>query len=1393
MIRFTFSFFLLFFLSWQAFAQGSDKSVIPSSPQSAEFEKYVNYNVSMYNGVPDISIPLYTIHLKGMDIPISLSYHASGIKYRQTNGDVGVGWTLNPGYRITRTIYGLPDEKHEMPSDIGARLASLPEGVDGDHYLAMFTRDLNGMPRREDDSKWYDGEYDIFSYMLPTESGRFLIKDRQNKVVQTLEESYAKIAYQNGLSAIGPADGILNFDVADDQGNKYYFGEHSTNDANVFEFSNGSGQATGWALKNLTTALGDQLAFNYIPKSISGWNFLIRTETIISASNCYETNYEDPIDEPVADNGYFTFYLNDIHNDREKVVFERDVNGFVSKLKVYMADDQLLKSIEFFYSKKSDGFHVFLDSIQIKDKNSAAVQTYRFDYNESRESVDGVDQWGYYSGNSAPLALHNEFRDDPILKSPRGDGYGTVEEKVGGGFIDRKSGNADYFSLKSITYPTGGKTDYNYESNVYKDYSGRYYYGGGLRIQSIISNDLVSGETLKREFKYGDDVVGSGIAKVQVDESFFADETVMVEYINQYPFVDNIIARKVMSYSSQMLSDAAVTGFTSSLVNYPKVTEWFSDGGHIEYKYDIGREYEIGYYNREMGYDYCGVQFTYPGLCAVQGYLYANKPLLREKKYYSGTGSLAKSEAYDYYDPNGVILEGLKVKPFGRAPGGIDEHDYSVFNVIGHFFRYLPYQIYYGRALLQNKRETYFQDNRSTVLSTNYEYNDQKLPVKITTNSSNGKIHYTYLTYASDYAVGSGFVDVMKANNLVTTPVETVEAEQDAAGQITILSGMVNKFRLSNPSQQESVLAIENRYPLLLQNFKFSNRAGGVLPTSGTASVFQPDNVYKSKITYEQYDAASNLLQKTKTNDLTTSYVWDYANTYPIAEISNAAVNDVAYTSFESDGAGNWTISGSTINNDAITGTKSFNGTLSKSLAVAGDYVVTAWSKTTATVNGLGGSVISTKGSWQLLQWDLTNINNVVVQGSQLDEVRLYPKGATMETYTYEPLVGMTGQCDANNVISYFEYDAFSRLSLVRDQDKNIVKRFCYNYYGEVEQCATGAEPNWTSTSNVRVKPCPINPAYTMVMQQQEEKDVNPNSPSYNTTRWMDKYLTPTSLSVSSWENTTEIRCKTINGLNTGEQEVKQVDANPCSDTYSTFKWVTFATNTNACPLPVGNDLKTKPFVRTNCGPNGTGGSYTYVVPANKYLAATPLQANALAQQEIDTQGQDSANVYGTCNSLYTCDDLSGYYNRNSCTLEQEPVPYYVSIPLGMFTSTIDKLDANNKALQYAHTQANQNGTCQQLPTATMQYSNFDLISSYWVTFTNTVTGAQYNFEIMYGGGTLGTIPVGWYDVHIYTETGATDPYNFTMSCGFTMAGAEGNFYGMYIDGSCPTISISNL
>lgn len=84
-------------------------------------------------------------------------------------------------------------------------------------------------------------------------------------------------------------------------------------------------------------------------------------------------------------------------------------------------------------------------------------------------------------------------------------------------------------------------------------------------------------------------------------------------------------------------------------------------------------------------------------------------------------------------------------------------------------------------------------------------------------------------------------------------------------------------------------------------------------------------------------------------------------------------------------------------------------------------------------------------GVWKNMTKDYTN-NMVLTEGEAIDEVRVYPVDAFMTTYTYNPLMGMTSETDPNGKTTFFEYDKFQRLRLLRDQDGNIIKTYEYKY-----------------------------------------------------------------------------------------------------------------------------------------------------------------------------------------------------------------------------------------------------------------------------------------------------------------------------------------------------------
>lgn len=230
-------------------------------------------------------------------------------------------------------------------------------------------------------------------------------------------------------------------------------------------------------------------------------------------------------------------------------------------------------------------------------------------------------------------------------------------------------------------------------------------------------------------------------------------------------------------------------------------------------------------------------------------------------------------------------------------------------------------------------------------------------------------------------------------------------------------------------------------------------------PVTKTAFDQSPASYYRKVGTLDQYDSKKNLIQRSKTNDVVTSYLWDYKQEYPVAEATNAAASDLAYTSFEPDCAGGWSFAAAGVGTTgARTGDQSYDlsdGAVSHAISVTGRvYVVAFWAQTGASV-ALNGTALAkvdlpAVNGWELYQASVTrstSVTSISISGTGLiDELRCYPAGAVMTTYTYDTTAGVTSKTDANNQVTYYSYDALRRLSVIRDNQFNLLKTVNYHY-----------------------------------------------------------------------------------------------------------------------------------------------------------------------------------------------------------------------------------------------------------------------------------------------------------------------------------------------------------
>jgi hypothetical protein len=358
------------------------------------------------------------------------------------------------------------------------------------------------------------------------------------------------------------------------------------------------------------------------------------------------------------------------------------------------------------------------------------------------------------------------------------------------------------------------------------------------------------------------------------------------------------------------------------------------------------------------------------------------------------------------------------------------------------------YQLYTGRVELQEMVErNYKQNDDSRYVETHrhFDYNPNNYLVnRVTTSQSNGDKLITEKYYSNDYNAGSALQSLVN-NNIINVPVATYSAVQkNGSATIEYLSAAVNEFATVGNGDIKVSKSYVNRSLAPVTGYSFN--AGNPLSFPGLTETGKFN-----------YDGNGLLIGMNDEGGHVLTNMYGYDDKYIVASVVNAdpVTDRCAYTSFESLPWKGWSLNGNAnFANTAVTGDKAFvlsGNSLSATITQGNIYKLSFWATGTVTISGVGATLITSGpivNGFTFYEYDIATVSSTItVSGSvNIDELRLYPKKARMRTVAYDPLIGKTADCDENNRITYYEYDNFGRLRFARDENRNIIKMYEYNF-----------------------------------------------------------------------------------------------------------------------------------------------------------------------------------------------------------------------------------------------------------------------------------------------------------------------------------------------------------
>lgn len=1105
---------LLFLLlcSLGAYAQTSTSStvpklnVIPASAEAASFAKYGETPVSLYTGVPSIGIPIYTIDLKGIKVPISLSYHAGGIKVDEIASNVGLGWSLNFGGSITANVNGIPDQEaggwlnvpniYRLPqtgslqTQWGALDPYLSDPkydfmteIAEDHYDTqpdLYYVNINGKS-----FKYFYGQ-DGTIYTMPYQNVRIWqgneITDENDNVFQFVGADLTTTNYQyfGGLSANGAAPSY--------QSNAMYPGKISTpfNEEVNYTYETYSYSFKNQASETRYSRYPDQ----YGCAGIMPTNTLTESTSHVAASR---------IKKITASNGVeINFYYAQSRTDLPG-------SSALTSIVVKNANtNTVIATFTFTYgyyvsttgSTDPDDYRLRLESIQ-----KAGENPYYFQYNESllpKRLSKSQDHWGFYNGSgNSTLLPANAYLGFPSGGSREPSAY-TAQNGI----------------LTKITYPTGGSSEFEYESNTVPAYTlptSEYVLQGAYAYESIDSTVVVPftvGPTANKfSVRYKGPYGGDPETGLVCDNC-----DVQIRNANH-----QLVYRFVGQSAGGLGNFMAPLEPGNYFLEIPYVG--LTNTGYIEVYWYEYKQVPPTTTNKTVG----GLRvkrITDNPVVGASKKTYYNYDLSNSPDVSSGLSGYAPKYEYihnreglnedtqTYYDCLFYAQSTSSLTPIGRAQGGPvaytevsvyveDQHKGYTLNRFSHFGDISGSPEYPFGAMISND----WVDGLP-LETKEFAWNEtlaKYLPVKKTVNTY--KTTYgSSSTYPHEYVVRGAKVALYKPAipqrfpqngpaprgpefvvnyfNLYSSwsfPTGKTETLYDQADTTKTITTSYQYFydnpahiqltrQLSNKSNGEQTL-VSLRYPkdinplssyysnpvvekrIYTKNSTSTKLIGGELTTYKNQPGAFPENYYGLELA-QPIDSVSfpAYTGSTIANAYKNRLSYGYDANYNLVSLVNDQQKKQGFK-WGYNGALLLAAAANALDTEFYYEGFEETGTAGNAhtgkKSSGGAYTV-SWTRPNSR-----NYVISYwyfDGSWKQKVEPYTGNSMTLSSGTAYDDVSIYPADAQLTSYTHDPLVGITSQTDAKGLTTYFEYDTYGRLLYVKDQDKNIIKSYDYHF-----------------------------------------------------------------------------------------------------------------------------------------------------------------------------------------------------------------------------------------------------------------------------------------------------------------------------------------------------------